>query len=172
MVEQLLKQGIMHKLIDICVQTPSNRWAAVGVLCAVIKSENPLHKCVALRKNYTTPAIDLLLLELGDSSAEGEQQDIIPENEVSWGVRQYLHFSCVYGQFLARFYNLYISDHYSNMQCYLSRAPRRKWVVVCVCLPELSTRICLTRETILLQRCNGFEESTCRSRRGIAQESI
>jgi hypothetical protein len=80
MVEYLLQQGIMQKLVDMCIQTPNNRWAAVGVLCAVLKSEDPLHKSVALRKSLNV--IDILLLELTESTT-AESQDIVPENSVS-----------------------------------------------------------------------------------------
>lgn len=73
MVDFLLQQGVMRKLSHLC-QSPADRWAAVGVLCAVIKSENPLHKCVALRQRFGV--MDSLLLELRNSSVNAAEYDM------------------------------------------------------------------------------------------------
>ena len=68
MIDFLLQQGVMRKLSQLC-QSPPDRSAAVGVLCAVIKSENPLHMSVALRPRFGV--MDALLLELrGNSNAK------------------------------------------------------------------------------------------------------
>ena len=80
MVECVLQQGILQKLVDLCA-TPNARWAAVCVLCAILKSPNPLHKYVVLQHRFR--ALDMILLEMGEGRSAGSNPEIVSEHWVS-----------------------------------------------------------------------------------------